>query len=58
VLGTRYGVKAVDLVNEGKTGMMVCLRGTEITAVPIAEALTKLKLVDKHWMDTAEIFYG
>ncbi len=58
VLGTRYGVKAVDLIQEGKTGMMVCLRGNAITAVPLAEALTKLKLVDKELIETAEIFYG
>jgi 6-phosphofructokinase 1 len=58
VLGTRFGVKAVDLIHEGKTGMMVCLRGTVVTAIPLAEALTKLKLVDKDWIATAEIFYG
>lgn len=58
VLGTRYGVKAVDLINEGKTGMMVCLRGNAITAIPLSEALTKLKLVDPEWIATAEIFYG
>jgi 6-phosphofructokinase 1 len=58
VLGLRYGVKAVDLIHEGKSGMMVCLRGNEITAVPIAEALTKLKLVDQQWVDTATIFFG
>lgn len=58
VLGTRYGVKAVDLIHEGKTGMMVCLRGNAITAIPLAEALTKLKMVGKEWIETAEIFYG
>jgi 6-phosphofructokinase 1 len=58
VLGTRYGIKAVDLINEGKSGMMVSLRGNAITAVPIAEALTKLKLVDPEMIATAEIFYG
>jgi 6-phosphofructokinase 1 len=58
VLGTRYGIKAVDVIHEGKTGMMVCLRGKDITAVPIAEALTKLKLVDPEMVATAEIFYG
>lgn len=58
VLGTRYGVKAVDLIHEGKSGMMVCLQGNKITAVPISSALTKLKLVDPELMATAEIFYG
>ena len=58
VLGTRYGVKAVDLIAEGKTGMMVSLQGTKITAMPICEALTKLKLVDPELVETAAIFYG
>ncbi len=57
-LGTRYGVKAVDLINEGKTGMMVSLQGNKITALPISDALTKLKLVDEEWIKTAEIFFG
>jgi 6-phosphofructokinase 1 len=58
VLGTRYGVKAVDLIAEGKCGMMVCLKGNQITAVPLASALTKLKLVDPELVATAEIFYA
>ncbi len=58
VLGTRYGVKAVDLIHEGKPGMMVCLKGNRITSVPLAEAITKLKRVDRELIDTAEIFYG
>lgn len=58
VLGTRYGVKAVDLIAAGQTGMMVCLRGNAITAVPLADALTKLKLVDNEMIETAEIFFG
>ena len=58
VLGTRYGVKAVDLIHEGKPGMMVCLKGNRITSVPLAEAITKLKHVDRELIDTAEIFYG
>lgn len=46
LLGTRYGVAAVRLVAEGKSGHMVALRGTEITSVPIAEAVEQLKRVD------------
>lgn len=58
VLGTRYGIKAVDLIDEGKTGMMVSLQGSKITAIPISDALTKLKLVDPELVETAAIFYG
>jgi 6-phosphofructokinase 1 len=39
LLATRYGAAAVRLVAERKYGHMVALRGQEITAVPIAEAI-------------------
>jgi phosphofructokinase-like protein len=58
VLGTRYGVKAVDLIHEGKFGEMVCLKGTQITSIPLGKAVTTLKRVDSEWIRTAEIFYG
>lgn len=45
ILSTRYGVRAVELVNEGKFGMMVALHGSRITEVPIGEAVGKLKTV-------------
>ena len=58
LLGTRYGIKAVDLIEEGKLGHMVCLKGNQITSIPLLEAMTKLKLVDQEWIRMAEIFYG
>ncbi len=45
LLGTRYGVGAVDLVAQGAFGRMVALRGNEIGSVPIGEACGQLKLV-------------
>ena len=58
VLGMRYGVKAVDLIEQGKLGHMVCLKGNKITSIPLLEAMTKLKLVDQEWIRMAEIFTG
>jgi len=46
VLSTRYGVAAVDLVNQEKFGQMVCLKGSEISSVPIADAVGTIKNVD------------
>ncbi len=46
VLATRLGVHAVETLAAGKTGVMVSLRGTEISTVPIAEAVATLKTVD------------
>lgn len=56
VLGTRYGVRAVDLIHEGKLGTMVRLDGNQITGIPLADAMTKLKNVGEEWMKLAEVF--
>ena len=46
VLATRFGKAAADLVARGKFGNMVALRGDEIVAVPIADAVANPKYVD------------
>ncbi len=46
ILGTRFGVAAVDLIAEGGFGRMVCLRNECIGSVDIAEAIGKLKMVN------------
>ena len=58
VLGTRYGVAAVDLIEQGKFGEMVSLKGNQITHVPLSQSMRKLKTVDPELIRTAEIFYG
>ncbi len=45
ILSTRFGVKAVELVSEGRFGFMVGLRGNEITAESLEDAVGKLKTV-------------
>jgi ATP-dependent phosphofructokinase / diphosphate-dependent phosphofructokinase len=57
VLATRFGLKAVELIREKKFGFMASLRGTEIVAVPIEEALTP-KLLDPKVFDDAAVFFG
>ena len=39
VLATRFGVKAVELVEAGQWGQLVCLQDNEITAVPLSDAV-------------------
>lgn len=46
ILATRFGVKAAELAVQGPWGQMVALRGSEITAVPLDEAVKQLKKVD------------
>jgi phosphofructokinase-like protein len=58
VLGTRFGVEAVDAVSEGDFGKMVALRGTRIERVPLSEALAAPKLVDEELYATAAVFFG
>jgi 6-phosphofructokinase 1 len=48
VLGTRFGVAAVDLIATGQFGKMVCLRGETVRAVDIADAVGLLKVVDRN----------
>ena len=45
ILATRFGVKAVQLANEGHFGSMVSYHNYQVRHVPIAEAVNRLKLV-------------
>lgn len=58
VLATRFGVKAMELVMSKKFGYMASLAGTEITEVPIEEAVGKLKTVDLNFYEMAKTFFG
>ena len=46
ILSTRYGVGAVELINEGKFGSMVCLKGNEITYESLENVIGNNKKVD------------
>ena len=46
ILASRYGVEAAKLIARKEYGQMVALRGDRITAVPIAEAVSRPKYVD------------
>jgi len=58
VLGTRYGVKAVELVVEGKFGQMASLQGDKIVSVSLEKAVGTLKTVPGELYDIAKIFFG
>ncbi|MBU0878735.1 MAG: 6-phosphofructokinase [Candidatus Omnitrophica bacterium] len=58
VLGTRFGVKAYELVKNGKFGKMVSLKGNKIVDVPIEEATKQLKTLDLEIYEIAKIFFG
>lgn len=63
MLGTRFGVHAVNLVAKKKFGRMVTLRGRNISDVLLTEAAGKQKLVDPdaelvHTAESLGIFCG
>jgi len=58
VLGTRFGVAAVELLLKDQFGQMVSLQGNKIVSVPIEQGIGKLKTVDVELYDLAKIFFG
>ncbi len=58
VLATRFGVKAIEMVHDGKYGRMVALHGNKVVDVSLHEATAKLKTVDLEMLRTAQIFFG
>ena len=57
ILGVRVGVKAAELVAEGKFGQMAALKGTEVIGVPLEQAVGELKVVTDDWWKLAEVFF-
>ena len=55
ILGARFGVKAVKLIQAGKFGRMVSYEAYHVGSVPIEQAVHKLRLVDPdgEMVDTA-----
>jgi phosphofructokinase-like protein len=58
VLATRYGLKAADLVLEGRFGRMAALHGDAIVDVSLEEATAELKRVPPQWYEVARAFFG
>ena len=58
VLGTRFGVYAVEMIKNKKFGRMAAIHGTKIEDVPISEAVTVIKTVDDRLYNTAKVFFN
>ncbi len=58
VLGTRFGVKAVELIINKKFGRMAALSGNKIIDVPLADAVKAIKTVDPEFYEVAKVFFG
>lgn len=57
VLGTRFGVFAVEMIKNNNFGCMAALKGTDIIDVSLDDAVDKLKTVDEKFYDTARVFF-
>ncbi len=58
VLATRFGIAAIDLVNQGIYGKMVALQGNKIEAVDLSEVTKGIKMVDEKLYEIAKVFFG
>ena len=58
VHATRLGLAAIDAAHERRWGVMPALRGTRIELVPLAEAVSQLRLVPPEEYAAAEAFFG
>ncbi|CAN5451445.1 hypothetical protein BH10ACT11_BH10ACT11_11160 [soil metagenome] len=58
VLATRFGLHAIDAVENGAWGKMTALQSTDIVLVDLADATAELKLVPESLYREAEVFFG
>jgi 6-phosphofructokinase 1 len=58
MLGTRFGIAAVDMVHRGEFGKMASLRGNKIVPVDLKEVTAKTKRIDDELYEIAEVFFG
>jgi 6-phosphofructokinase 1 len=58
VLASRLGVGAADLAISGESGVMIALRSTKMTAVPLTEAVDSIRGVPEELFETAATFFG
>ncbi|HQG98173.1 MAG TPA: 6-phosphofructokinase, partial [Thermotogota bacterium] len=58
ILGSRYGVQAMELIKKKDFGRMVALKGNEIVSVPIEYAVATKKLVPYEYYKMCSLFFG
>ena len=56
VLSTRFGIAAADAVAEGKSGVMVSLRGTDVIAVDMTDEIKDIRRLSQNWLDIKDLF--
>ena len=55
ILGSRFGVTAMDAVTAGETGVMTALRGERVEIIPLADIAGKVKMVPPELLRAARV---
>jgi len=55
MLATRFGVKAVQFLLEGKSGVMTALSGREIIPISIDEVINNKKVIAQDYIEMARM---
>jgi ATP-dependent phosphofructokinase / diphosphate-dependent phosphofructokinase len=58
LIGTRFGVKAIELVREGSFGHMVSLRNNQVGSIALKDALNQRKTIDMSIYEIAKVFFA
>jgi len=58
ILGTRYGVKAAEMVLAGEFGKMAALHGNEVVADSLKAAAGETKMVDYNFLEMMKLFFS
>lgn len=58
ILGSRFGIAAIDLVHEEKFGYLVGLQGNKMVPVPLKDVVRKRKTVNLELYNLASVFFG
>jgi len=58
IIGTQFGIKAVDLVKEQRFGQMVSLKNNKLGSVDIEKAIKKRKTIDMDLFEIASVFFA
>ena len=58
IIGTQFGIKAVELARDGKFGQMASLRDNKIESVDIELAVEKRKTIDMAMYEVAKVFFA
>ena len=58
LIGTRFGLRAVDLVRQKRFGRMVSLGGMRVVDVPLPPLDQRMRTLDMELYKDAEVFFG